>query len=65
MEWEWDGVKRANCAVFFKVGEEWGELSNMHNEFPLRVGGVPVGSSEALYQLGQPVGAVDVAPAAG
>ena len=50
MEWEWDEVKRANCVVFFKVREEWGELSNMHNEFPLRVGGVPVGSSEALYQ---------------
>jgi ribA/ribD-fused uncharacterized protein len=50
MEWEWDGVKRADCVVFFNVGEEWGEFSNMHNDFPLRVGGVPVGSSEALYQ---------------
>jgi ribA/ribD-fused uncharacterized protein len=50
MEWEWDGVKRADCVVIFKVAEAWGELSNMHNEFPLRVGGMPVGSSEALYQ---------------
>jgi type I restriction enzyme S subunit len=39
-----------NCLVFFKVGEEWGGLSNMSNEFPLRVNGLRIGSSEALYQ---------------
>jgi type I restriction enzyme, S subunit len=36
--------------VLFKVKERWGGLSNMSNDFPLTVGGVRVGSSEALYQ---------------
>lgn len=36
--------------VVFKVGEEWGGPSNMSNEFPLAVGEVQVGSTEALYQ---------------
>jgi ribA/ribD-fused uncharacterized protein len=50
MDWEWNNTKHANCAVIFKVKEEWGELSNMNNDFPLRVNGIYVGSSEALYQ---------------
>lgn len=39
-----------DCAVFFKTREEFGELSNMANDFPLRWEGRIVGSSEALYQ---------------
>lgn len=50
MTWEWDRQAFDGCVVFFKVKEEWGGLSNMSNEFPLVIGGVPVGSSEALYQ---------------
>lgn len=50
MNWEWDGRTFADCVVFLKVGEEWGGLSNMLNDFPLVIGGVRVGSSEALYQ---------------
>lgn len=50
MRWESDGAVADGCVVFFKVGDEWGGLSNMSNEFPLVVGGVRVGSSEALYQ---------------
>lgn len=50
MIWEWDGRTWNDGVVFFKVKEEWGGLSNMSNDFPLRVGGVRVGSSEALYQ---------------
>jgi ribA/ribD-fused uncharacterized protein len=38
------------CAVFYKTREHLGELSNMHNDFPLEWGGRTVGSSEALYQ---------------
>ncbi len=50
MNWEWDGRGADDCVVFFKVKEQWGGLSNMSNDFPLAVGGVRVGSSEALYQ---------------
>src|SRR5262249_61970838 len=50
MNWEWEGTVHQDCVVFYKVNEEWGELSNMSNEFPLRVSGLRVGSSEALYQ---------------
>jgi ribA/ribD-fused uncharacterized protein len=50
MNWECDGLVVSDCVVFFKVGEEWGGLSNMSNAFPLAVGGVRIGSSEALYQ---------------
>lgn len=50
MDWEWNGVERENCAVVFKVAEEFGGLSNMHNGYPLQVDGVEWGSSEALYQ---------------
>lgn len=38
------------CVVFFKVKEAWGGLSNMSNAYPLRVSGLRIGSSEALYQ---------------
>ncbi len=50
MRWECDGRVLSDCVVFFKVNEEWGGLSNMSNDFSLAVGGVRVGSSEALYQ---------------
>lgn len=50
MTWECDAVLVENCVTFFKVKEPWGELSNMSNDFPLRIGTVAVGSSEALYQ---------------
>jgi ribA/ribD-fused uncharacterized protein len=50
MKWEWDRRLFENCVVIFKVQEEWGGLSNMSNDFPLRVGGRRVKSSEALYQ---------------
>jgi type I restriction enzyme, S subunit len=50
MNWEWAGTVHENCVVFFKVNEEWGGLSNMNNDFPLRVNGLRIGSSEALYQ---------------
>jgi ribA/ribD-fused uncharacterized protein len=50
MNWEREGTVHQDCVVFFKVGEEYGGLSNLSNDFPLRVNGQPVGSSEALYQ---------------
>ena len=50
MTWECDAVLVENCVTFFKVKELWGELSNMSNDFPLRIGEVAIGSSEALYQ---------------
>ena len=50
MIWEWDGKRFEECCVFHKVKEEWGGLSNMSNDFPLRIGEIGVGSSEALYQ---------------
>ncbi len=50
MIWEWDGQRSEDCAVIHKVNEEWGGLSNMSNAFPLQIGGIPVKSSEALYQ---------------
>ena len=50
MKWECNGQTIENCVVFFKVNEKWGELSNMNNAFPLKIGDVLVGSSEALYQ---------------
>lgn len=36
--------------VFHKVKEAWGGLSNMSNDFPLRLNGEEIRSSEALYQ---------------
>jgi len=50
MNWEEEGTVHENCVVFHKVNEEWGGLSNMSNDFPLRVNGLRIGSSEALYQ---------------
>jgi ribA/ribD-fused uncharacterized protein len=51
MKWiESDGTTHDNCAMFFKVDEEFGGLSNMSGAYPLKVNGVSVGSSEALYQ---------------
>ena len=50
MNWEWEGSVHENCAVFYRVGEEWGGMSNMSNDFPLRVNGLRIGSGEALYQ---------------
>ena len=39
-----------NCAVFFRIREKFGELSNMCNWYPLEVNGIQVRSTEALYQ---------------
>jgi ribA/ribD-fused uncharacterized protein len=51
MKWSGeDGTLHEDCAVFFKVDEEFGGLSNMAGGYPLRVNGVAVTSSEALYQ---------------
>lgn len=50
MDWEFEGRRQGGCVVFFKVAEEWGEFSNMHNDFPLRFGPAWAGSAEALYQ---------------
>jgi ribA/ribD-fused uncharacterized protein len=51
MRWRSEaGTLHDGCAVFFTVDGEFGGLSNMAGGYPLRVGGVPVGSSEALYQ---------------
>lgn len=50
MNWEFEGRCFQDCLVVFKVREAFGGLSNMSNEFPLRVAGLPVRSSEALYQ---------------
>src|SRR5262245_55901493 len=50
MNWEWAGTVHHDCVLFYKVGEEFGGLSNMSNDFPLRVNGLRVSSSEALYQ---------------
>src|SRR5262245_47122211 len=50
MNWEEEGRVHQDCVVFYKVGEEWGGLSNMSNDFPLRGNGRRIGSSEGLYQ---------------
>jgi ribA/ribD-fused uncharacterized protein len=51
MRWQSeDGTVHDNCAVFFKVDGAFGGLSNMAGGYRLRVNGVLVGSSEALYQ---------------
>jgi ribA/ribD-fused uncharacterized protein len=44
------GIRHENCAAFFKVAEDFGGLSNMHNGYPVRVNGMRIGSSEALFQ---------------
>ena len=41
---------RSECAVFRKTTDTFGGLSNMAGGFPLIVEGVPVATSEALYQ---------------
>jgi len=41
---------RAECAVFRKTAELWGEFSNMAAGFKLLVNDVPILTSEALYQ---------------
>lgn len=41
---------RVGSAVFNKTKEKWGEFSNMCAGFPLRVYGVDIRTSEALYQ---------------
>ena len=50
MNWESNGQILTEVAVVYKVGEEFGGLSNMHNGYPLELGDVKVKSSEALYQ---------------
>lgn len=40
----------AGSAVFLKTRERFGGLSNMAAGFPLVVNGVPIRTSEALYQ---------------
>jgi ribA/ribD-fused uncharacterized protein len=50
MIWNCGGQRWEGCVVVFRVREEFGGLSNMSNEFPLRVAGLAIGSSEALYQ---------------
>ena len=50
MNWQWNDNTSIDCIVFYRVNEELGGLSNMFNDFPLCVNGVPIGSSEALYQ---------------
>jgi predicted NAD-dependent protein-ADP-ribosyltransferase YbiA (DUF1768 family) len=42
--------KRAESAVFSKTKEAFGGLSNMAAGFPIRVNGVRILTSEALYQ---------------
>jgi len=42
--------KRANSVVFLKTKEAFGGLSNMAGGYPLRVNGVRMLTSEALYQ---------------
>jgi putative DNA methylase len=42
--------RRGQAVVFLKTKEAFGGLSNMASGFPLRVNGVPIRSSEALYQ---------------
>ena len=48
--WICDGDRFENPVVFWRVGEEFGGLSNMANDYPLLIAGVSVKSTEALYQ---------------
>jgi ribA/ribD-fused uncharacterized protein len=51
MKWQTeDGRVHDDCVVFYRVKEEYGGLSNMAGGYPLRVQGVLIASSEALYQ---------------
>lgn len=42
--------RKEDVAAFFRVREAFGELSNMHPDFPFKVGEIDVPSSEAYYQ---------------
>jgi type I restriction enzyme S subunit len=42
---------RASSVVFLKTKEKWGGLSNMAGGYPLRVNGLRILTSEALYQV--------------
>lgn len=42
--------RRAESAVFCKVADEHGGLSNMAGGFPIQINGVDIRTSEALYQ---------------
>ena len=42
--------ERRQSVVFLKTNEAFGGLSNMSGGFPLRVNGIPIRTSEALYQ---------------
>lgn len=42
--------QRDEAAVFLKTKEKYGGLSNMAGGFPLRVNGIPIRTTEALYQ---------------
>jgi type I restriction enzyme S subunit len=42
--------RRSECVTFRKTTEQWGGLSNMAAGFPLVVNGVPIRTSEAIYQ---------------
>ena len=42
--------RRADSAVFLKTKEKFGGLSNMAGGYPLKVNGIPIRTSEALYQ---------------
>lgn len=42
--------ERATSVVFLKTNEEFGGLSNMAGGFPLKVNGLRILTSEALYQ---------------
>ena len=48
MDWVFQGNRHGAVAVVFRVKEQFGDLSNMSNVFPLLVQGIPVKSSEAL-----------------
>ena len=43
--------ERATCVVFLKTNEAFGGLSNMAAGFPLKVNGLRIFTSEALYQV--------------
>ena len=45
-----DGIVHENCAVFIKVTDDFGSLSNMAGGYPLCVNGITAFSSEVLYQ---------------
>ncbi len=47
------GISKNKCEVagFCKVNDKWGELSNMHSGFPIKLAGYELSSSEALYQI--------------